>query len=100
MNQALILSKDAVEKEIKDLPDWRFESDRLKAEYVLKDFDAAIGIINQVAAVSREMDHHPLMTNVFNRLLFSLSTQGVGDRVTELDVELAQRISEIISDTK
>ena len=81
---------------ISELPSWRFEGDRLKAEFVLADFDTAMKVVNAVADVARELDHHPLMTNVYNRLMFSLCTHGVGDKVTELDVELARRISTVM----
>lgn len=97
MNQAPILSPEKIAEQLAGLPDWRFVNDRLVAEYVMRDFDAAMRVVNAVADVAREMDHHPLMTNVYNRVMFSLSTHEVGDKVTELDVELAKRISEMVA---
>ncbi|MCB9816556.1 4a-hydroxytetrahydrobiopterin dehydratase [Candidatus Nomurabacteria bacterium] len=98
MKQVLILSESVITEALTNLSDWRLEDGKLMAEFTLPDFDTAIELVNKVAAVSREMDHHPLMTNVYNRLLFSLSTHGVGDRVTQLDLDLAHRISLLINE--
>jgi 4a-hydroxytetrahydrobiopterin dehydratase len=79
-------------------PDWAFAEDRLKASFVLADFEAAVGVMNKVFAVAAAMDHHPRITNTYNRLEFSLCTHSVGDRVTSYDLDLAKAISDIISE--
>lgn len=79
---------------------WTYEDDCLKTAFQFATFEEAIEVVNKVAAVCSEMDHHPLMTNVYNQLTFSLCTHRVGDKVTELDVALAERISEIMTSHK
>ena len=78
-------------------PDWAFENNRLVASFKLVDFATAIKVINQVAARAEQLDHHPRMTNTYNQLEFSLCTHSQGDRVTQLDIELAMAISEIVN---
>jgi 4a-hydroxytetrahydrobiopterin dehydratase len=75
---------------------WSYEDNKLKAKFELSTFEEAIAKLNTIAAVCTEMNHHPLVTNVYNRLMFSIATHSAGDRVTGLDVQLATRISEII----
>ena len=77
--------------------DWRFEDDRLKADFSLADFDTAMEVVTEVAKVAREMDHHPLWTNVYKRLSFSLCTHRADDKVTSLDIEFATRIAAIVT---
>ena len=42
------------------------------------------------------MDHHPLWTNVYNRVEIWLSTHSAGDVVTEKDKQLAKKIDAIV----
>jgi 4a-hydroxytetrahydrobiopterin dehydratase len=87
---------EAIEKFVVENPDWKYEDNRLKATFVMADFDEAVWVFNEVARGAAAMDHHPLITNVYNRLIFSLCTHSAGDTVTELDFELARRISVIV----
>ena len=98
MSEQKTLTKDEIDSFVSQHSDWAFESDRLVTNYSLKDFDEAIEVMNKVVEVARKIDHHPLMTNVYNRLSFSLCTHSVGDKVTELDVKLAKLLSEIITE--
>lgn len=96
--KADILSEDQIRSFLSSFPSWTYQEGRLRASYELSSFEQAIEMINKIAIVASAMDHHPSMTNVYNRLSFSLCTHSVGDVVTRLDVELAQHISEIIKD--
>lgn len=51
--------------------------------------------MTRVAIVAEKMDHHPLWTNVYNRVSFELSTHDAGDVVTELDHKLAKEIDQL-----
>jgi 4a-hydroxytetrahydrobiopterin dehydratase len=91
-------SQPDIESFLQNHPNWSFEEDRLKQSVTLVDFDTAMRVVEKVAEVARAMDHHPLWTNVYTRLSFSLCTHRVGDKVTKLDFELAERISDILSE--
>ena len=82
---------------VKNNQEWAFDNNRLVAGFKLVDFATAIKVINQVAARAEQLDHHPRMTNTYNQLEFSLCTHSQGDRVTQLDIELAMAISEIVN---
>ena len=73
----------------------RFEEreDALVAEFVFADFAEAWRFMNAVAAEAEAMDHHPDWRNVYNRVEIRLSTHSAGNKVTQLDRELAQRIA-------
>ena len=98
LNMITPLEIEEITKFTSEYGDWEFDDDRLKAKFVLVDFDAAMEVVEMVAKVAREMDHHPLWTNVYNQLSFSLCTHSAGDKVTELDLQLAQKISESIQE--
>ena len=39
------------------------------------------------------MNHHPEFHNAYNRVSFSFCTHDAGFRITDLDIEIASRIS-------
>ncbi|MBS1972872.1 MAG: 4a-hydroxytetrahydrobiopterin dehydratase, partial [Bacteroidetes bacterium] len=48
-----------------------------------------------VAIEAEKMDHHPLWTNVYNRVEIWLSTHSAGDVVTDKDIKLAEKIDKL-----
>ena len=98
MTNASPLNIEEIDNFTSKNPDWSFEDNKLKAKFEFGSFEEAIKIINEIATVCSKMDHHPLMTNVYNRLMFSIATHRAGDKVTQLDVELAKEISRIIKE--
>jgi len=74
---------------------WMEENNRLKKSFQFKDFKEAFGFMTKVALVAEKMDHHPLWTNVYNRVSFELCTHDAGDVVTELDRKLAAAIDKL-----
>ena len=43
-----------------------------------------------------DMNHHPEIENLYNRVRFSLCTDDAGSVVTEKDIKLAERIEDLI----
>jgi 4a-hydroxytetrahydrobiopterin dehydratase len=74
---------------------WIEKNNRLIKNFEFKNFIEAFGFMTQVAMVAEKMDHHPLWTNVYNRVSFELSTHDSGDVVTDLDHQLAKEIDKI-----
>lgn len=85
------LSDDAIARELGSLPGWRREGDAIVRDYELADFVAALGLIAQIGALAERADHHPTLTNTYNRLRVELSTHDAGG-ITEKDVALAREI--------
>jgi 4a-hydroxytetrahydrobiopterin dehydratase len=48
--------------------------------------------MTRVALAAEKMDHHPLWTNVYNKVEIWLSTHDAGDIVTDKDRKLAKTI--------
>lgn len=75
--------------------EWRHENNRLKKTFVFKDFTQAFSFMTRVALVAEKMDHHPLWTNVYNKVDIELSTHDAGDQVTDKDHQLAKAIDQL-----
>lgn len=82
------------------LPDgWRRQSDgegnRITRDLSFADFREAFAFLTRVAFEAEALDHHPEITNVYDRVTLALSTHDAGHRVTETDLELARRINRL-----
>ncbi len=90
------LSDDALAAALADLGDWRAEADgagsRIVRDFQFDDFRAAFAFLTRVAFEAEARDHHPEITNVYDRVTLALSTHDAGNRVTETDLDLARRI--------
>ncbi|MBO4209811.1 4a-hydroxytetrahydrobiopterin dehydratase [Micromonospora echinofusca] len=90
-----VLTAEAVRDGLAGLDDWTGDPSGLLRTVELRDFPGAIGVVNQVAAVAEELDHHPDIDIRWRSLTFRCSTHSAGG-VTHRDLDLARRIDEII----
>jgi 4a-hydroxytetrahydrobiopterin dehydratase len=77
------------------LADWALERDALTKTFKFDSFREALSFMVRVGFEAEEMNHHPEWTNVYNRVAIRLNTHDAGGKVTQKDVELAQRIEKI-----
>jgi 4a-hydroxytetrahydrobiopterin dehydratase len=89
-----VLSADAISQAIQDLPGWSVVDDQLRAVVEAPTFVDAIRIVDAVALVAEEMDHHPDLDIRWRTVNVALSTHSAGG-ITALDVDAAHRISAI-----
>ena len=75
---------------------WKEENNKLYRKFEFADFSAAFAFMTRVALVAEKINHHPLWTNVWNKVEIWLSTHDAGDVVTEKDKKLAQRIDKLV----
>ena len=75
---------------------WIESNDKLKRKFEFKDFNEALTFINKLAPICESMNHHPEINWVYNKIELTLSTHDAGDKITELDHQLANKIDEII----
>ncbi len=75
---------------------WIEENNCLKAVYNFKDFVAAFSFMTRVALIAEKMNHHPVWSNVYNRVTIELSTHDAGNTVTDKDRLLAAEIDKLI----
>lgn len=76
------------------LTDWRLLHHALQARYRTGDFATALALLNRIAALAEEMNHHPDLDLRYGQLsvrLFSHDAFGVTGR----DIRLARRITEL-----
>ena len=52
--------------------------------------------MTRVAIEAEKMDHHPLWTNVYNKVEIWLSTHSAGNVVTDKDKTLAKKIDALL----
>jgi 4a-hydroxytetrahydrobiopterin dehydratase len=74
---------------------WSEKDNKLYRKFEFKDFSEAFAFMTRVALVAEKMDHHPLWTNVYNKVEVWLSTHDAGDVVTEKDRKLAAAIDKL-----
>ncbi|MBN8858883.1 MAG: 4a-hydroxytetrahydrobiopterin dehydratase [Sphingobacteriales bacterium] len=75
---------------------WKEENNRLYKKFEFGNFSEAFAFMTRVALAAEKMDHHPLWTNVYNKVEIWLSTHDAGDIVTEKDRTLAKKIDALI----
>ena len=96
---AELLSADGVANAIGELADWTGDPSAITRTAALPSFPAAIDVVDQVAVVAEEMDHHPDMDIRWRNVTFVCSTHSAGG-VTEKDIALAKRIDAIIAEAQ
>jgi 4a-hydroxytetrahydrobiopterin dehydratase len=75
---------------------WEENDNKLYRKFEFKNFSEAFAFMTRVALEAEKMDHHPLWTNVWNRVEIWLSTHDAGDVVTDKDRKLAKSIDRIL----
>ncbi len=90
------MSKPLDDKELSQALDhlkgWALLDDKLVKTFKFSSFREAIGFIIRLSFEAEDMNHHPEIQSVYNRVEISLTTHDAGNRVTEKDVRLAKAI--------
>jgi 4a-hydroxytetrahydrobiopterin dehydratase len=74
---------------------WKEENNKLVGEFVFEDFSQAWAFMTEVAILSERKNHHPEWSNMWNRVVITLSTHDEGFIITEKDRKMADGISKI-----
>ena len=75
---------------------WIENNIQLYKKFEFKDFSEAFGFMTRVALEAEKMNHHPLWTNVYNKVEIWLNTHDAGDIVTDKDRVLAKKIDGVL----
>jgi 4a-hydroxytetrahydrobiopterin dehydratase len=75
---------------------WTEENNTLYRKFQFADFSAAFAFMTRVAIAAEKADHHPLWTNVYNKVEIWLSTHDAGNIVTDKDRQLAAVIDKLL----
>ena len=72
---------------------WIAKNNTLYRKIEFKDFSEALAFMVRAGLEAEKMNHHPLWTNVYNKVEIWLNTHDAGDIITEKDVQLAEKIN-------
>ncbi|MCX4470243.1 4a-hydroxytetrahydrobiopterin dehydratase [Micromonospora sp. NBC_01655] len=90
-----VLTAQAVRDGLGGLADWTGDPTGISRTAELGSFPAAVAVVDRVAVVAEELDHHPDIDIRWRTLTFRCVTYSAGG-VTHRDLELARRIDDIV----
>ncbi|OSP41651.1 4a-hydroxytetrahydrobiopterin dehydratase [Streptomyces sp. 13-12-16] len=93
----MALSEVQLAEALSALNGWTLRRNELILEHETADFPAAIRLVNSVAVLAEEADHHPDIDIRWRSVTFALCTHSAGSRITELDTSMATKINSLIS---
>ena len=88
------LSIEEIEIELKNLPGWSIQKEKLHKDFEFSDFNEAFGFMTRAAMHIEKMDHHPEWFNVYNKLTVELTTHDAGG-ITINDINLAKILNSL-----
>lgn len=86
------LSGRQVDGLVTQVPGWSLSGRELRREIKLKDFRQAMELVNAVASIADDQDHHPDIHISYNRVTLVLTTHKIGG-LSMNDFILAARIN-------
>ncbi|MCP2202392.1 4a-hydroxytetrahydrobiopterin dehydratase [Lentzea flava] len=92
---AELLSDDQLNDVLPKLSDWAAQDAALVRTVELESFAQAIMVVNRVAEIAENDNHHPDIDIRYKTLTFRLSTHYKGG-ITALDVYLAEEIDGVL----
>jgi 4a-hydroxytetrahydrobiopterin dehydratase len=96
VGMAELLSDDAINEALEHLPDWTRNGDALERDAKLESFPQAIQVVNRVAEIAENENHHPDIDIRWRTLTFRLSTHSDGG-LTSKDTAMAAEIDGVIA---
>ncbi len=90
------LGPDRLPELLGTLPGWRHVDERggtLTREFRFADFAQAFAFMTRIALTAEKHDHHPEWSNVYNRVVMTLTTHDAGG-LTMRDIDLARQADE------
>ncbi len=91
------LSEKRAKEYLKELKDWKLGKGGkfIFVEYQMKNFIEAINLINKIAVIAEEENHHPdFHLTGYRRLVIEITTHAIGG-LSENDFILAAKIDQI-----
>ena len=91
---AELLSDDQIETALSELSGWTREGDAIRRDVTAPTFADGIALVDRVAVIADERNHHPDIDIRWTTITFRLSTHSDGG-ITGNDVELAREIDRL-----
>lgn len=80
---------------LKRLPSWSGNDEGIERRAELPGFPNAIAVVDRVAVIAEQLNHHPDIDIRWRNLTFRCATHSEGG-VTAKDIALAKRIEEVL----
>lgn len=90
------LPQTEIEASLQEMPEWSHVEDMLVREIQVASFRDAMGLMVRIGFEAEAMDHHPELTNVYNRITIRLTTHDADQKVTAKDLVLARKIEGLL----
>jgi 4a-hydroxytetrahydrobiopterin dehydratase len=90
-----LLEDDDLSAALKKCPEWEHEKNAITRTFEFEEFMDGIDFVNSVADIADEAQHHPDIRINYTKVTLKLTTHDAGG-VTDADVELAQRIDNLV----
>jgi 4a-hydroxytetrahydrobiopterin dehydratase len=90
------LNDSALQAALTELPGWEVKEGKLHKIFKFDSFSQALGWMVSAGIEADKMDHHPEWTNVYNRVEVNLVTHDLGNEISNLDVELGQKMEALV----
>jgi 4a-hydroxytetrahydrobiopterin dehydratase len=94
---AELLDAESIREAVAVLDGWEGGQEAIVRTVGLPTFPVAIAVVDRVAKVAEEMDHHPDIDIRWRTVTFRCATHSAGG-VTTRDIALANRIDRIVAD--
>jgi len=88
------LTNDEIADRLAGLPGWARDGDGISRTFE-GTWDGCIDLAVRAAAKANELNHHPDIDIRWGRIRFVITTHAAGQKLTELDFELARSIDAI-----
>lgn len=87
------LSADEIDAAMRDVPQWRYDSDaqKLSRTWQFKNFAEAWAFLSHVAALAEAHNHHPDIFNSYGQVTLMLTTHDCGG-VSSRDIHFARAL--------
>ena len=87
----MVMTESEIDQRLQSLQGWRRDGNAIAKEIRFGSFREAIAFLVRIAFEAEQRDHHPEITNVYDRVTIKLWTHVAGG-VTEKDFDLARAI--------
>jgi len=94
----LFYMEQSIEQFLATHPDWTVSGETLVGNWKLSGFDDVKPIIGKLCDLADSFDHHPTVTFDYNTIEVETTTHDAGNTITEKDIELAQRVTQLMTD--
>ncbi|BFI76318.1 4a-hydroxytetrahydrobiopterin dehydratase [Sulfurisphaera ohwakuensis] len=90
------LTEKEISEELNKMKGWSLKGNVIEKTFLFHDFKEAVNFLNKVQPIADSMNHHPDVCIYYNKVIVQLTTHDAGG-ITDLDVELAKKIDELLT---